>query len=148
MKNAVYIEVSAEVRYWDDATINGVNDDVNGTLVPCRDGELWRPVISLDDGVVTGWPEGVEADIHYKVCDQGEYWLLDRDRNRIAKWRGHYVPDNILCVGDEGYGDYIIMTVTGNGSIADWKRPVIDPAQWEPMTIDENQTQQTMRSKP
>lgn len=37
---ATYIEVSAEVRYWEDTKINGVQDE-NGTLAPFRSGDLW-----------------------------------------------------------------------------------------------------------
>jgi len=32
-----------------------------------------------------------------------------------------YVPD-IMCPGDEGYGDYIIMTVNESGVIEGWKQ--------------------------
>ena len=58
--DAVYIEVSAEVMYWEDATINGV-DDERGDLVPCRNGKLWEPTIRLADGVVMEWPAGIVA---------------------------------------------------------------------------------------
>ena len=33
-----YIEVSAGVRYWEDATINGATD-TDGTLTPMRKGD-------------------------------------------------------------------------------------------------------------
>lgn len=122
--SAAYIEVRAGVRYWEDATING-SDDEAGNLTPLRSGEHWCPVIRLNDGVVMDWPTGTVADIHFKVCDDGEYWLLDAERNRIAKWSGFYVPNDFLCPGDNGYGDYIILTVGPDGQIAKWKPPVI-----------------------
>ena len=50
-----YIEASAGVRYWEDATING-KDDTDGTLTPLRTGTNWCPVIRLADGVVMDWP--------------------------------------------------------------------------------------------
>ena len=121
---AVYLEVSAEVRYWDDATINGV-EDTQGTLIPFREGDLWRPVIDLDAGRVLDWPDGVVADIHYKVCDAGEYWLLNAQRERIAKWGGSYVPDAFLCHGDTGYGDYIILVIDAQGIIQNYQRPKV-----------------------
>lgn len=127
--DAVYIEVSAEVMYWEDATINGV-DDERGDLVPCRNGKLWEPTIRLADGVVMEWPAGIVAGITYKVCDQGEYWLLDAERKRIAKWRGDYVPDDILCPGESGLGDYIIFNVGGGGEITPWAKPDIDDSEW------------------
>jgi hypothetical protein len=43
--------VNAEVRYWEDATVNG-KEDVDGTLVPCKNGDNWCPVIDLETGMV------------------------------------------------------------------------------------------------
>lgn len=123
--SAAYIEVCAEVRYWEDATINGV-EDTDGTLTPFRKGGTWRPVIRLSDGLVMDWPEGMTADIHFKVCDQGEYWLLDENKNRIAKWAGFYVPTDFLCHGDQGYGDYIIFKVGADGKIEKYRTPEIE----------------------
>ena len=119
---ATYIEVSAEVRYWEDASVNGA-EDTNGTLIPMRTNEHWRPVIRLSDGMVMDWPQGTTADIHYKVCDAGEYWLQDADRKRVAKWEGFYVPDDFLCPGDNGYGDYIILKVGADGLREKWRTP-------------------------
>lgn len=122
--NTSYIEVSAQVRYWDDATINGAQDE-KGELTPFRRADLWCPVIRLADGVVMDWPAGMEASFHFKVCDAGEYWLLDDDRKRVAKWSGFYVPNDFLCHGDTGYGDYIILKVDGEGRIAKWQAPAV-----------------------
>lgn len=129
MEQAKYLEVEAGVRYWEDARIDG-REDSNGELIPCRKGDAWCPVIRLEDGWVLGWPEGKEADIHYKVCDAGLYWLLDVDKNRIAKWSGYYVPDALLCVGDNGYGDYIILKVGGDGKVKNWHAPALDESEW------------------
>lgn len=132
-----YIEVSAEVRYWEDATIDG-KQDTDGTLTPLRTGDNWCPVIRLADGVVMDWPTGTTADIHFKVCDAGLYWLLDENRQRIAKWGGHYVPDDFLCPADEGYGDYIILAIGGDGAITGWKQPEIE---WACSCGDEDEAQ-------
>lgn len=126
---AHYIQVEADVRYWDDAEIDGTQD-VCG-LIPLRKGDAWCPVIELATGRVLGWPEGVTADVHYKVCDAGLYWLLDADKKCIATWSGYYVPNDILCVGDNGYGDYIIFKIGADGLIKGWRVPVIDPTEWE-----------------
>lgn len=122
--SAVYIEVRAGVRYWEDAIINGA-EDADGNLTPLRNGEHWCPVIRLADGMVMDWPAGTVADIHFKVCDDGEYWLLDEQRSRIAKWAGFYVPNDFLCPAENGYGDYIILTIDADGRIAKWKLPAI-----------------------
>lgn len=130
MQNARYIEVAAEVRYWEDATLNG-EEDTDGQ-VPLRRGALWVPLIEWATGRILDWPRGLEARIHYKVCDAGEYWLLNANRQRIAKWAGYYVPDDVLCVGDRGYGDYIIFQVNAEGTIVGWDRPWLDPERWLP----------------
>lgn len=129
LDTATHIEVEAEVRYWEDARVNGVEDE-DGSRIPGRIGDLWKVRIDLLDGIVEGWPEGVEADIHYKVCDQGEYWLTSDDK-RIAKWKGYYVPDDFLCHGSDGFGDYIILSVAIGGGIVGYTMPRIDPDHWQ-----------------
>lgn len=122
--DTVYIEVSAGVRYWEDATVNG-QEDAEGTLIPFRDGDNWRPVIRLCDGMVMQWPQGMDANVYYKVCDAGEYWLRDEHHRRVAKWNGYYVPSAFLCHGGDGYGDYIILTIGPDGHVANWRRPAV-----------------------
>ncbi|MBW9334541.1 hypothetical protein FEE59_13565 [Herbaspirillum sp. RU 5E] len=122
--NAIYIEVEAGCRYWEDGSING-QEDAEGKM-PHRREDYWCPVIRLADGVVMDWPADTEADIHYKVCDDGSYYLLNENRERIGKWAGYYVPDDILCPGTNGYGDYIILKIDRNGSIANWTPPAIE----------------------
>lgn len=124
-KQAVFIEVEADVRYWEDASINGI-EDKDGKLMPFRKGDTWNPTIRLADGSVSGWPPGATADIHYKVCDAGEYWLLDESGKRIAKWGGFYVPNEFLCHGDRGYGDYIIFKIGPDGLIEKWSTPAVE----------------------
>jgi hypothetical protein len=120
----VRLLVSAEVRYWEDATVNGV-EDVDGTLIPFRSGDVWKPIIELATGHVVDWPQGTTADIHYKVCDAGEYWLEDAHGKRLT-YKDYYVPDKLLCMGDTGYGDYIILKINAAGIIENWKPELID----------------------
>lgn len=131
-ETARYIEIEADVRYWEDATVNGVQeDDDNPTIHGAEDG-CWKVRIDLEDGSIVGWPEGVAASVHYKVCDAGEYWLQNEKGERIAKSKGYYVPDG-LCYGDNGFGDYIIFSIGGDGKIADYERPYFDDERWEPV---------------
>lgn len=125
----VRLMVSAEVRYWEDAEINGVGDTEDGTLIPLKVGDLWKPIIELETGRVMEWPTGTTADIHYKVCDQGEYWLVDADGKRL-KWNGDYVPNDLLAIGDNGYGDYIILKISAAGIIEGWRPPELRPEDW------------------
>ena len=127
---AAYLLVDAGVRYWEDACING-DEDFDGDLIPFRNGDRWQPVIRLADGVIEDWPAGVAASIFYKVCDDGVYHLLDEGRQVIAKWKGDYVPDSFLCIGEDGFGDYIGLEVDAHGKILGWQQPRVDPSEWE-----------------
>lgn len=113
------LSVEAGVRYWEDATVNG-EEDVNGDLIPCREGDLWCPIIDIDNGIILNWEQGTIANIHYKVCDCGSYYLKDEDNNVVMSIEEDYVP-SIMCPEKGGYGDYIIMNVDKNGKIQNWK---------------------------
>jgi hypothetical protein len=115
-----YLRAECAVRYWEDAKVNGV-EDTDGKLIPLRNGEDWDVTIDLATGKIEGWPQGTTADIHYKVCDAGRYSLLDADRNVVRSIDG-YVP-KIMAPGDEdhGFGDYVIMKVSEDGTIDKWK---------------------------
>lgn len=125
-----FLRVSAAVRYWEDATVNG-EEDTAGTLIPMRNGDCWEPLIDLATGRIVGWPEGVTADVHYKVCDRGFYWLADEAGRNVVKWASGYVPDDLLCRGESGHGDYIILRVAGDGMIDGGLSLNFDPDEWE-----------------
>lgn len=134
LEQTPYLVVQAEARYWEDSRFNGVEDAHK--RMPFIVGDTWNPVIDLREGKVHRWPEGAIADIHYKVCDAGQYYLADKDLNLTHKWTGDYVPDEFLCHGDDGYGDYIIMRIGIDGKIENWRCPEIDiPGSWEPIEV-------------
>lgn len=112
-KSVRYLKADCGVRYWEDAEVNGVEDEDG--KIPCRNGDSWQPVIDLDTGKIEGWPEGITADLHYKVCDEGVYTLLDENRETVKQIDG-YVP-KIMCPGGAGYGDYVIMKIGPDGAI-------------------------------
>jgi hypothetical protein len=118
-----FLRARCGVRYWEDATVNGRSDD-DGSLIPCRNGDEWSPTIDLAAGRIIGWPQGTTADIHYKVCDDGIYELLDEHRNTVAKREGYVI--GMMCPERNGYGDYIIMKVGPDGVIANWKVDLSD----------------------
>lgn len=106
--------IDAGVRYWEDANVNGV-EDKGGVLIPCRDGNRWKPIVDIETGIIVNWEQGTSAEIHYKVCDDGEYWLRDELGNNIVKSKGYYVPS---FLGD--MGDYLVLNVCKNGFIDNW----------------------------
>ncbi|MBK3780051.1 hypothetical protein G3A43_07260 [Paraburkholderia aspalathi] len=129
MNQARFIEANVFVRYWEDASLNGQTDTEG--KVPLRHGEDWRPVIELATGRILAWPEGLEAQTCYKICDAGEYWLLDKARTRIAKWKRSYVPARFFDVAYDGIvSDYIVLKIGGDGLIAGWQPPYLEPEQW------------------
>ena len=117
------LRVDAEVRYWEDADVNG-KEDTDGTLIPCRKGDNWMPEINLDTGTILNWPLGTIADVHYKCCDAGIYRLADPD-GKIIKEIDGYVP-SILYPEENGCGDYIIMKIDAKGKIDKWKVDLSD----------------------
>jgi len=112
-----HLKAECGVRYWEDATVDGI-EDTEGTLIPCRDKDAWVPVIDLATGRIKDWPEGKTARLHYKVCDDGRYALLDASGAEVA-WITGYVP-KLMCPGGSGYGDYVIMNIDASGQIRDW----------------------------
>src|SRR3546814_11257522 len=93
----------------------------------------WLVRINLAEGRIEGWPADMQAEIHYKVCDAGLYWLTDQDGRRIARWKGQYVPSAFLNHDRSSNSDYIVLTVTPSGQIERYTQPSINIAEWEPM---------------
>lgn len=78
---------------------------------------VWDVVIDIDTGIIAGWPKmGKKSELHLKVTDSGHYELLDG--KKLLSSVDDYVPS---CVPGE-YGDYIIMTIDGEGRIENWNR--------------------------
>lgn len=114
-----YLQADIGVRYWEDAEVNGKPEEDDNPTIPCRRADGWRPVIDLDTGKILGWPAGVTAKTHYKVCDAGRYTLLDADCNEVISVNS-YVP-KMLSPGGDGFGDYVIMTIGPDGVIENWR---------------------------
>ena len=109
------LHASLRVRYWEDAEVDGV-EDVDGTLIPCRNGDRWEIDIDIDSGVILNWEKGKTAKIHYKVCDEGDYAIYDDSGELIYSFDG-YVPTSF---SNEGYGDYVIFDIDSDGKISPW----------------------------
>ena len=107
------------VRYWEDSTINGVEDDADAPNMPMKKGDAWCIKIDLQTGKIEGWPEGVKASTYYKVCDGGIYSLLAEDGSVVVTVCG-YVP-RMLSPKENGDGDYVIMDIGPDGVIDGWR---------------------------
>lgn len=128
MNNAKYLLVDAEPRYWEDTKVDNVVDE-DGSLIPCKKADKWQPLIELSTGKILNWEQGKTAKVHYKVCDQGKYFLLDENKVKIAKYYSFYVPD-ILSPKRDGYGDYVILDINQDGLIDGFKNE-LNAEQWE-----------------
>lgn len=125
--DATTILVNANVRYWEDGEINGVDDHPTMPTMPCAvkgdKGYCWMPIIDIETGQIRNWSEGTTAEIHYKVCDEFECKIIDEKGGEhclIKDYEG-YVPE-FMCPKERGYGDYIIMDIDENGYIQDWDK--------------------------
>ena len=112
------LQCKIDVRYWEDAYVNGIREQEDISTIPCRVEDSWCPIIDIDNGIILNWTQGVVASLHYKVCDAGCYTLLDEKDNVITILDG-YVPD-MMCPEGDGFGDCIIMNIDENGQIAKW----------------------------
>jgi hypothetical protein len=128
-KNAKYLLINTDPRYWEDSTLDGVKDDNLNPKMPCIEDvegrKIWKPKIDIAEGRILDWI-GVEADICYKICDAGHYELLDENNVVIANaddWEGgSYVPTILDCSEEkDSFGDYIQMSVDSAGKIKNWK---------------------------
>ncbi len=124
-----FIVCDLGVRYWEDGTVNGIDDSNDNPTIPgvytdSNGKKRLRLRINADTGEIADWPKGTTASVHYKVCDDGVYTLVGENEEIIKKVE-NYVPD-ILCPKEYGYGDYVILDIDANGHIEDW-----DMSDWE-----------------
>lgn len=117
------LKVKAKVRYWEDSCIDGFADTEKN--MPCKVGNFWCPEIDIDTGCIKNWDIGKTASIHYKVCDNCSWKILDVNGNCIQDVEDQYVPDS-LCPTESGWGDYIIMNIDTNGKIANFSFSIGD----------------------
>ena len=128
-----HLFVKARVRYPEDSTLHNlpeydwIEDDTNQPKMPCMEyiecnritsSWHWCPVIELETGKITNWKQGVCASISYKVCDEFDCYITDSDDKIVARYNG-YVP-SFMAIDDEGYGDYVYLTINEDGYIENW----------------------------
>lgn len=115
-----YIVADFGVRYFEDSELNGQEDDYKNPKMPCVENGRWKIKVDVETGEIINWEKGNTAHIHYKVCDDGQYILIDNNGAQVGKTIESYVPD-IFAINDNGYGDYVIMSIDENGIIDSWE---------------------------
>ncbi len=120
LKNLKTLEVEAKPLFLENCVIDGEYDDEYGTLTPCLENGVWKPIIDIETGTIVNWEKGKNVRINYKVCDNGNYKFLDENGNVLKFLEQKYVP-KIMSPSEKGYGDYIFMEVDSEGKIQDWE---------------------------
>lgn len=136
--------VSANVIYWEDCEIGGQEFDEgsdenvikdllgrydNEYKIGLVDGNLLRLIINPETGKVENYAGEKEVRMHFKVCDECSWEITehvpnginpyDAYDNPVLKEENYYVPD-FLEIDDNGYGDYIEITIQTDGTIKNW----------------------------
>lgn len=130
MKNAVFFHAIVEPKNWNRAYFCEVCD-VDGSITPFRKGSQWEVTIDIQNGIVLDWPEDEFGEIHYRIEKAGQYFLLDANKNPIAKFIHRCVPNEFLHHPGEGWGESINLVVCTDGVISQYQKPTIDPKDWE-----------------
>lgn len=120
------VKVEAAVRYPEDAKVNGKDEDNDNPAMPFlskRKGDygdewVWKLEIDAATGAVMDWPKETVAKVWYKVCDECKVEI-----EGIPPYE-EYVPD-FLSIDDEGYGDYINLTIA-DGIIQNWNGKAVE----------------------
>jgi hypothetical protein len=77
--------------------------------------------IDVDTGRIRDWPQGREAKLHLKVCDEGSYFLYDAAGDPVYTLAGDYVPG---WVPGE-WGDYVELDIDAAGVITNWRADAV-----------------------
>lgn len=121
--------VRTHIRHCEDASVNGSDDISDKSMklgvvakMPCmniEDGNYyWTPVIDMTTGQITNWRKGTTAITYYKVVDECSLMYETSDGVQ-SDWNEDYVPD-FLCPDENGYGDYMYLTIDADGFIQGW----------------------------
>lgn len=105
--------------YFEDCYVDGTIDDEDDPKV-CGYDPVYKAVvwdIDFNTGIVGNW-NGQEVEADYKVVDGGEY-VLEIDGKCVEDIEDEYVPV-FLSIDNEGYGDYIHLTIGKDGKIDGW----------------------------
>lgn len=130
--NKIYVD--CHVRYWEDCEVGGEEFDENTpddkikdlltrwnpeTKMGLVDNERLLLIINPENGHVENYVGGSDICMYFKVCDECSWKMVDENDNEVLGQEDEYVPD-FLEIDDNGYGDYIEITIRADGFIKDW----------------------------
>lgn len=114
------LELKAHVRHFEDCDMKDLdgNNIFSKHRIPFRIGEYWMPVIDLEKGVILNWNGNIRLTTYFKVYDECSFKIVSNGKT-LFEQIDDYVP-SILSIDDNGYGDYIYMTINEKGEILNW----------------------------
>ena len=98
---------------YDEEFVNPMLDAENKQL---------KLLIDLQTLTVNNW-KGGNLRMWGKVRDGGTYSLLDAEKKPIWQIKG-YVPNKLLPPYEKGWGDYLEIIITSDGSLQEWRTPL------------------------
>jgi hypothetical protein len=86
---------------------------------PLRSGDKWIATIDIVTGIIQDWKQGISGRVFSKVRDEGEYYLLNENRDLVYKQEYGYVPNKLIPPKD-GFNDYVDFDIDEDGKITNW----------------------------
>lgn len=129
--NARYLDIVIPYYGDDDGHLITFNDGIMTELEydeefvnPMLDAEnkQLKLLIDLQTIKVVDW-DGGNLRMWGKVRDGGAYTLLDADKKPIWQIQS-YVPNKLLPPYEKGWGDYLELIITPDGSLLEWRTPM------------------------
>lgn len=100
-----------DASYWDQEFNVWVEEDEDNPTIPCKEGDVWKPVIDIDSKRILNWEYGKKYKVHFKCCDEFYCTIQNPEQEHIITYEG-YVPSGI---GE--YGDYVVWEINEEGII-------------------------------
>lgn len=127
------LSIKAYVRFWDDAIVNGKEDNETNPEIPCyvysslHEEKYWNPIIDVNTGIIINWDKSknISAYVNYKVCDMCEIDYFEDDKLICNNETYRYCP-RFLSPDENNFGDYITMHIDTNGKIKNWNINMVD----------------------
>lgn len=76
--------------------------------------------VDLFERKVIDWDYNDYLRMWAKVCDSGTYTLLDADMKPLWQING-YVPNAMIPLYEDGFGDYLELAIEHDGSLPHWQ---------------------------
>ena len=105
-------------------TVNYIKRSLWNNIETPMERQDWCPVIDVNEGKVQDWTPGFVLKTGFKVCDQGVYVYSNYDETQqivSTDCDEYYVPNWLDNDGD-GYGDYLLIQINGDGTIENWDK--------------------------